>query len=101
MWDRARTERNDAVLARTATASVGRVLRDDPPDIRRLAMRTVALAFSITVLAAGAAHASEWAFDDSYWKKPDVATSFQEQSAPATTTDDSFEKYHQVDRYNP
>ncbi len=64
-------------------------------------MRTLALAFSLTALAAGAVHASEWAFDDSYWKKPDVATTFQEQSAPATTTDDSFEKYRQVDRYNP
>ncbi len=64
-------------------------------------MRTIALALSLTALAATTAHASEWAFDDSYWKKPDAAMSFQASSAPATTTEESFEKYRQVDRYNP
>jgi hypothetical protein len=63
-------------------------------------MKKLALAIVLTALGSTAASASEWAFDDNYWKKPDVATSFQQSAAPSTG-EDSFAKYHHVDGYNP
>ena len=68
-------------------------------------MKKALFTFAILSLASTAAFAQEWAFDAPYWKGQSSATSYQteqtQSAVQSTKSAEAFEKYGQVDHYNP
>lgn len=63
---------------------------------------TTALAAALLASTAGAALASDWAFDDPYWKRSETVRNSQTpQDSQAAQSTATKSKYDAVDNYNP